>query len=777
MRWWNMARRIQKKKLEFDCVNKVKYEAVDAFRTSIFEDVYDDAFLITQENMKENEARNNLTKADNFCNENEVCNVISFIGQRGMGKSSAMLSYAYFLKEYTGDNVPSEFKFEEQNPTFCTLTKIDAATLTSGETIFDVILAKMWELFNDEIAKRGDDDYLYARTREKFTEIKDAYVKYNNNDKKLSMVRQLKDLSKSLNLRNNFADLVEAFLDCMITSNSVAICDKYLVISIDDLDMANECLEEVLEHLRIFLSVPKVIILASLDVDKLLMHTYKKMKDLYARTDIYYEEKMISAYAEQYIAKVLPRNRRIYMPNFSGNNLKNLVIDYRKYAANIYKDHGDREVEIGYIQYVGAVLIKTLNVLLPPKYMEKETQAHSLRDLANQLNELWKISNVKEDYRATRMAYEWVTKDVAIMGNRVVDMEQKNLIDLMLHISEDACNSYVINHIGDNKRDVDDGYGEVMEALLASPKKDLEKKVIIGLIIQLYSARMAYLLKEENYESLEKQFIRKDIFNTAVKKRGNRTVGVTVNINEMLSFVINISGRKSPRRVQKIAEQFENRFFLLLFCDVEKILSKISYVSKDITAENTEVQRMLEKQSDNNEKLQLLPTVYMTIPSVDKFMRNIIQCDELYEKYIGWLEVQFTNLEIESETKRAIIEKLRVNHKICRIKDWKEENNIRYFYDLIPVQNIGILVDAVTAFEREPLEFMETITETTQKIFKCMEEKFEEVEKIYNYKELSENCYSSKIRKLSQILELESIPNDIAILLGVYGETIDDTIF
>lgn len=777
-----MARKVHKKKFEFDCVNKVKYESKDDFRTSIFEDVYDDAFLMTQESMKENEARKNLTKADNFCNENEVRNVISFIGQRGMGKSSAMLSYAYFLKEYNSDNVPLEFKFEAQNPSFCTLTKIDAATLTSSETLFDVILAKMWELFIDEMAKRGDEDYLYAKTREKFTEIKDTYVIYNTNDKNLSMVRQLKDLSKSLNLRNNFAELVDAFLDCIITSERVAACDKYLVISIDDLDMANECLEQVLEQLRIFLSVPKVIILASLDVDKLLMHACKRMDGLYARAKAnqmhYYEEKMISTYAEQYIAKVLPRNRRIYMPDFSGNNLKNLVIDYNKYASNIYDIQRSSEMEIGYVQYVGAVLAKTLNVLLPPQYMEKDTQAHSLRDLTNQLNELWKISKVKDNYRATRMAYEWMIKDVAIMGNRMVDMGQKSLIDVILHISEDVCNNYVINYMGDNKRSNIDSYGKMMEVLFEYQKESLEKKTITGLVIQLYSARMSYLLKEENYENLEEQFVKKDIFDTAVRKRGNRTIGMTVDISGMLACGINLCGKNSLQYVVKEAvEQFENRFFLLLFFDVEEILSKVSYVPRDISIKATEVQRILEKQQDGDGKLQLVTDAYMTIPSIDKFMYNIIKCGELYEKYIKWLEIELSKFKIVTQEGNAIIRRMQENDKIRRIEQWKENNAIQNFYDFIPVQDIGVLTDAVAKFESEFLKFMEPITETTQKIFECMVSEFEKVEKIYNYEGLSKKSYSLKIRELYKILELKKIPDNLAILLGVYGEEYDDTIF
>ncbi len=777
-----MAKGIQKKSFEIDCVNRTKYESVDVFKNSIFEDVYQDAFLITQENMEENEARTDLTKADIFCNEDEVRNVIPFIGQRGMGKSSAMLSYAYFLKEYDSNNVPQEFRFKTANPSFCTLTKIDAATLTPFETLFDVILAKMWELFTEEMSKCGEDDYLYNRTREKFTEIKDSYVIYNAKDKNLSMVRQLKDLSKSLNLRKNFAELVATFLDCMVTSTRVASCDKYLVIPIDDLDMADECLEQVLEQLRIFLSVPKVIILTTLDVDKLLMHMHKRMAELYTKAGPAamneYEEKMAFAYAEQYIAKILPRNRRIYMPNFSGNSLKKLMINYGKYATDIYETNGDGKSEIGYVQYIGAALAKKLNVLLHPEYLIRETETPSLRDMANRINELWRISRIKDSHRAARMTEEWMNKDVAIMGNRMPDIDLKNTLDKILHIPEEMCNSYIIKYIDTTKNDndTDDSYGKLMEVLLDYRNEGFQKRTFISQIMQLYSGRIAYLIKEEEYETIEEEFIKKNIFDTTVKRRANEAVGKRVDISQMMRCQIKLhDDLPESEKLQDAAEQFYNRFILLLFFDIEEVMQRIHYKQADPLLEETEVQKMLEKSQDKEKRLLLVTEAYNIVPSVDMFMRNIIRCKELYENYIKWLGKQLG--EIEFDQTEAIIKKLEESSKIKGIVYWRKKNDIKSFYDLIPVQDMEVLAEIIAKFKNVPLTMQETIVVTTEKLFRCIAEEFKEVEKVYCYDELHPRCYSKKINELSNLLELDKIPMNLAILLGAYGRELDDTVY
>ena len=775
-----MTKGIQKKSFEIDCVNRTKYESVNVFKNSMFEDVYQDAFLITQENMEENEARTDLTKADIFCNEDEVRNVIPFIGQRGMGKSSAMLSYAYFLKEYDSNNVPLEFKFKAENPSFCTLTKIDAATLTPSETLFDVILAKMWELFTEEMLKRGDGDYLYNKTREKFTEIKDSYIIYNAKDKNLSMVRQLKDLSKSLNLRKNFTELVATFLDCIITSTRVASCDKYLVIPIDDLDMADECLEQVLEQLRIFLSVPKVIILTTLDVDKLLMHMHKRMVELYTKAGPTamneYEEKMAFTYAEQYIAKILPRNRRIYMPNFSGNTLKRLMINYDKYATDIYETNGWGRSEIGYVQYIGAVLTKKLNVLLHPEYFVRETETPSLRDMANRINELWRISRIKDSHRAAWMTQEWMSKDVAIMGNRTSDIKLKNALDKILHMPEEMCNSYIIKYIDATKKDNDrdDSYGKLMEALLNYRNEGLEKRTFISQIMQLYSGRIAFLIEEEEYETIEKEFIKQNIFDTIVKKRANGAVGQKVDLSQMMRCQIKLTDELPEiEKIQDAAEQFFNRFILLLFFDVEEVLQRIHYKKADSLSEETEVQKMLEKSQDKEKRLLLVTEAYNMVPSVDIFMRNIIRCKEFYESYVKWLGIQLENNGFDE--RKEIIKKLKGNVKIKEIEKWKVKNGIESFYDLIPVQDMEVLAEIIAKFMNIPLTSQETIVETTEKLFGCIEEEFKEVEKAYCYNELYPRCYSEKINELSKLLEPDKIPGDLTILLGVYGKELDDT--
>ena len=87
-------------KLFLECVNRVKLEQLEEFEDSIFRDVYKSAHMQVQRIIDTSTSQNDKNDAEQFCNGNEMSNVVSFVGERGMGKSSAMLSFAYFLKQY-----------------------------------------------------------------------------------------------------------------------------------------------------------------------------------------------------------------------------------------------------------------------------------------------------------------------------------------------------------------------------------------------------------------------------------------------------------------------------------------------------------------------------------------------------------------------------------------------------------------------------------------------------------------------------------------------------
>ena len=86
------------KKLNIDSANKIKCESVEEFENSIFSGVYQSATQVVKEIIEANNQYNQRSEygIEKFSNGNEISNVVSFLGERGMVKSSAMLSYEKF---------------------------------------------------------------------------------------------------------------------------------------------------------------------------------------------------------------------------------------------------------------------------------------------------------------------------------------------------------------------------------------------------------------------------------------------------------------------------------------------------------------------------------------------------------------------------------------------------------------------------------------------------------------------------------------------------------
>ena len=228
---------------DISCVNKIKLEKKEDFDKSIFSNVYNKAGLLVGKIMDENSNNGKADKDMQFAEENYICNIIAFIGKRGMGKSSAMLSFACSL---------------EKN--FLIMPKIDMSMVTKNESLLDIILASMWEKYDRENSIKSSQTDL----RKQFVDVKDSYVRFKNMEKKnsedeLYSAKEFKKLAKSLRFRESFSALVEDFLAMMINDNTIAKANRYLVFAIDDLDLVSNNQGEVLEQIKNFLSIPNVI--------------------------------------------------------------------------------------------------------------------------------------------------------------------------------------------------------------------------------------------------------------------------------------------------------------------------------------------------------------------------------------------------------------------------------------------------------------------------------------------------------------------------------------
>lgn len=136
---------------------KIKIENGNEFHESIFSEIYINA------------AKNIVEIIDQSVHDgiyDGYNNIIAFTGERGKGKSSSMISFRDALININ-EKVHLDFfeakKLEDEslNKTFETLRKntfaeidiIDPSLFRGNESLFEIILAKMFSKFQEEIKK------------------------------------------------------------------------------------------------------------------------------------------------------------------------------------------------------------------------------------------------------------------------------------------------------------------------------------------------------------------------------------------------------------------------------------------------------------------------------------------------------------------------------------------------------------------------------------------------------------------------------------------------
>lgn len=281
-------------------------------------------------------------------------NMIIFSGDRGQGKTSAMMSYANFLKKWCGYNDEAKNFFTEEESKifrdhrFQVLKAIDPSALSSRENIIHIILIRLFHEMDEYLRSNqntceASKQQINHETKMKLVKLFEhcydnlAYIK--DGHKKDSIQDNLETLAQygnSTRLKENLYELIELFLkikgqkDCCVKKN-------FLVIPIDDADLSTSNVFEICEDIHNYLSFSNVIILQAINFEQIrraiyqrYLQQYRDMCTLQNKEDI--ADKCFHM-ATKYLEKMMPYNHYIELPYVKfiadeGANSK-LLIEYK----------------------------------------------------------------------------------------------------------------------------------------------------------------------------------------------------------------------------------------------------------------------------------------------------------------------------------------------------------------------------------------------------------------------------------------------------------------
>ena len=213
----------------------------------------------------------------------EVNNIISFIGDRGTGKTTVLREFCWLLQNFRSgrksswiNSMPLDEEAKERllriEINFTVLSPIDASLLEEKEDLFELILAGLFEKC-EELWRGGSYTYenRYSKTREmllkKFGEVYRNHKSVKQGDRQEdpgeSVVTRLRTMASSKKIQTAFGELIDSFFHLIEGGNTNRAVD-YLIIVIDDLDLNLEHGFQMLEELQKYLTHSNVIILTAL---------------------------------------------------------------------------------------------------------------------------------------------------------------------------------------------------------------------------------------------------------------------------------------------------------------------------------------------------------------------------------------------------------------------------------------------------------------------------------------------------------------------------------
>ena len=672
-------------------VNRVKCEKYTEFSESVFKLEYEMAAALTKGIINSNDSFFKQEDAEKYCNENHIPTTISFLGDRGVGKSSVMLSFAYFLKTYNDNNVKNEDKFWlSDNINFYVLPKIDATMLMHGEGLFDVALAKMWDKFYEDVENSTRKKSMQDQVRRKFEDVKRSYNSFcaEKKEKNVSQLTELHALSQSLNLRDDFCKLVEEFA---IYMDKESHRDSYIVFAIDDLDMVTGDTYLKLEELRLFMTIPKVIVLLTADLGHLSMNIeniwakqLKCLGDTEKRKNLEYDREIFREYSVKYLAKILPRNMRIFMPDSKKIADMGLKKAYAEIVKLLFKEDTEKSLSVQKVIYI--FIRKQIGLSLYNKRIEELDKGLSLRETVNILAELNELANNQEKEKAEL----WVRKEVMISSNRIEEQLHRELIKKIHDMNRKAFDLYFSQFYASLQvkklEEIEGvGYKATIERLVRLCNEMSEWQSLEKLLIWSYALKIKD--EEDNTPENLLEELREDfLFDSLIELSSSGLMEPESYIEKCFNDI-----GSSSNTDETVYRNLSRLFLTLLFFDMETVLKNATIDTA--AAINESVSGEKRTSGDfiwNFRKNQNVKASFYC------FFSNLLSFKEKREFFIGWVKKTCSNNRmLKGKVKMSKFGEFSKSYlELSRKLDlWKAKHEIESLLDIFPLSDIAVMMN------------------------------------------------------------------------------------
>lgn len=442
-----------------DEVYKIKGGSTE--EENFFFDTYKRCIDVVRDICREN---SNGNAEDNHAKQGygRLANVLLITGSRGTGKTSTLCTVSDLLKE--GSKYSKKLMGNDMTDGFYVVKGIiDPSAMTRKESIIRVFLSR---LYADYIAERDDRCSSNKKGVNNAQKILELFEECYKNLESLSNsslsgaydqdeLDNLASMGDSSKIVENLDLLIKELLEFFKSENGHEY--NYMVIRIDDMDLAAGNVYKLIDDIRNYLSLSKLIILMAVDFNQMeiavkneYIKRYKEMIKLKSRIANNREEneateiiRHCNVQAGRYIEKAFPEGHCVSVPKLD-EELRNGVdgITLKYYDGDQEKKiKGNPDTVIG--QLLSLIYDKTGIFLVPETEGSRRFFPTTLRELTHFARLLFDMkTDIDNEYT------KWYSFDAYFQALYKNDSEDlANIRDNLKRFTEYFCNYWCMDRL------------------------------------------------------------------------------------------------------------------------------------------------------------------------------------------------------------------------------------------------------------------------------------------------------------------------------------------